>query len=478
MTKSYFKKSYDILTGFFPFQLVIVGYVLNEMFDVSLESTFYVLIVGFITQIWYWRRIEILTAASVLWLIIFDHQFFIHQNITTDNVIYYWVNRAGYYSSQFNVSDAFFKAAILAVLIFGFLFLTRVILIRKMLSKMWFWVPFYLSSLYFLIQMRSEINTATLLLVGLIVSLGNYIFIIPLYLRSIGDRGPISIESVLNIFPMWARGSIFVWNMPIIRNNEKPELLSLRMSGVKYLINIAIFYQVGLWLQNFIFAKKLIFPGVISFYDLGVTGSVYLTDSRSALWVSVLINALFVIWFEMVCFGGVFCALARFFGVQAFRSVYKPYLALSFADFMSRILFYYNQMIVHLFFFPLYDFFRVLRRYRTLRKTLSIFFAVLIGGLFFHVARDRHVFLNAEFQLTPWTYIVGQLPYVSLIALACCIPTAKLARRSFFWRAVVLMGIFVSYAVIIMLSTSFNSETIFTRIAFLKYLFGLDTLGF
>ena len=95
---------------------------------------------------------------------------------------------------------------------------------------------------------------------------------------------------------------------------------------------------------------------------------------RAAIWMHVTIGTL------------------RIAGFNALRGMRNPLAASSIADFWNRVDYYFKEMLVHLFYFPV--FFRYLRRWRYLRMFASVFAAVFIGNSLLHFLMYQRVIME------------------------------------------------------------------------------------
>jgi hypothetical protein len=90
----------------------------------------------------------------------------------------------------------------------------------------------------------------------------------------------------------------------------------------------------------------------------------------------------------MTLFGGAIVACARMAGFRLLRNTYRPLEARTLADFWNRYYFYYKELLVDHFFYPV--FIRCFRTNRRLRIFFATFMAACVGNLLFHFIRDIH----------------------------------------------------------------------------------------
>lgn len=126
---------------------------------------------------------------------------------------------------------------------------------------------------------------------------------------------------------------------------------------------------------------------------------------------------------------GVGISVFRLAGIYLPRAVCRPYLARSFNDYFRRVLFYYSEIILHLFFYPIYEMIYPYRKSRQQRLQLALFLALFIGGWIFHVVVTWQTFMFFGWQ-TAWTTCLSWLPYFALVGFACCLSALGwIARR-------------------------------------------------
>jgi len=144
--------------------------------------------------------------------------------------------------------------------------------------------------------------------------------------------------------------------------------------------------------------------------------------------------------------GHQFIATARMAGFNARRNTYKPFLATSVSDFFNRYYYYFKELLVDCFFYPVI--YSLPRR----RIKLSLFVATLaaagIGNFAYHLIRDLHVVAERGFMRTLVDSRVHAL-YCLVLAIAIFVsqlrriggrsePPTGLSR----WRRIVLVWLF------------------------------------
>ena len=108
---------------------------------------------------------------------------------------------------------------------------------------------------------------------------------------------------------------------------------------------------------------------------------------RSLSWVSLLVYFLDDL-LSMAIWGGSIVACARMAGFRLLRNTYRPMEARTLAEFWNRYYFYYKELLVDHFFYPV--FLRCFRANRKLRMFFATFMAACVGNLLYHFLRDIH----------------------------------------------------------------------------------------
>ncbi|MGZ3721791.1 MAG: hypothetical protein ACXVA9_02595 [Bdellovibrionales bacterium] len=144
-------------------------------------------------------------------------------------------------------------------------------------------------------------------------------------------------------------------------------------------------------------------------------------------WMLIFLNNIFLLC-AIAATSGIAVATYRLAGIYIPRSMFRPHRAASFLDFYRRCFFYYSEILVHIFFQPVFHLVGKLNGHRLMRTQLSLFLTVLAGGLIFHILfvwQQFRVFDSAD---VVWN-ILSWIPFFTAIALACCISYLNLFSR-------------------------------------------------
>jgi hypothetical protein len=91
---------------------------------------------------------------------------------------------------------------------------------------------------------------------------------------------------------------------------------------------------------------------------------------------------------NMTVWGGAIIVCARMAGFRLLRNTYRPMESTTLAEFWNRYYFYYKELLVDHFFYPV--FLRYFRTNRKLRMFFATFMAACVGNLTYHFLRDIH----------------------------------------------------------------------------------------
>ena len=197
-------------------------------------------------------------------------------------------------------------------------------------------------------------------------------------------------------------------------------------------------------------------------------------SSRPWLALSLVWSQLdFALWFGL--WGHMVIATARFAGVRLPRSSWRPLESRTMVDYFNRILYYFKELMVDLFFTP--SFLRYFKKHPRVRMFFATFMAAGVGNMVYHFLRD--IDLAADMGLVELFTSFSSYAFYCVV-LACAIgisqlrisaghrPSSTLPGRI---QAFVLIWGFVSLLQIFGDET--RSHTLAERMQFLFYLLGL-----
>jgi len=164
-------------------------------------------------------------------------------------------------------------------------------------------------------------------------------------------------------------------------------------------------------------------PFVLGFQQYNQLGAPLLQS-----WSAVCLHTLNFI--AILCASsGVSIAFVRMSGIYIPRDTFRPYAAKSFNEFLRRLLFYYSEILVNIFIYPIWENLRFLIRYKKLRLALTLLGGVGLGGWLAHMIFMGGYFVMAGGALNGFYFFVKWIPYFLLLGIACTISALGILRK-------------------------------------------------
>jgi hypothetical protein len=179
----------------------------------------------------------------------------------------------------------------------------------------------------------------------------------------------------------------------------------------------------------------------------------------------------------MTIWGGSIVVCARMAGFRLLRNTYRPLESKTLAQFWNRYYFYYKELLVDHFFYPV--FLRCFRSNRKLRMFFATFMAACVGNLLFHFIRDIHFVA----ELGWWNALSGEAShalYTVLLAIGVGVSQMRVQDRGQskgFLRGRVLPCLWVTlfFCILHVFDAPLDRvHSIGQRAGFLSYLVGID----
>ena len=140
-------------------------------------------------------------------------------------------------------------------------------------------------------------------------------------------------------------------------------------------------------------------------------------------WASLIAGFFEAIFFVSI-YGHRFVACCRMAGFNALRNTYRPLSSRTVAEFFNRYYFYFKELLVDFFFYPM--FLKHFKKSGRLRLVAAIFAAACFGNAYYHFFRD----LGFIQKLGVVRALVGyQVTLFYCVALATGISISNLRRR-------------------------------------------------
>lgn len=262
--------------------------------------------------------------------------------------------------------------------------------------------------------------------------------------------------------------------------NEE-ELARSQLAGIKLLI-LALLWQGAMALMTgVVFAG----PGngithVVGGHTLGIPQLGRLIGSESAVpvWISwaSIYSELFWQVLRRAAHGHIVIAIFRLFGFNIFRNTYKPLLAESVLEFWNRYFYYFKEVLNEFFFLPTFS--RYFHQWPRIRLCAAVFAAALIGNMYFHILKAKHLLVLGDF-VTLWGAYHARIFYCFLLALGICVSMLRtqqraqqLPRSGLSIRIMHIGGVWTFFALIYIWNVH-PGIPFLARVSFFLHLFGL-----
>jgi hypothetical protein len=248
------------------------------------------------------------------------------------------------------------------------------------------------------------------------------------------------------------------------------ELAVTQLKGVKLLAWVWILHLLARSLQ--IIASSLRLPTFDAAFLKHLAGDPY---PWYTCWGSVIFTFLHSL-LEMAIWSGPIVAAGRLAGYRLLRNTYRPLSSRTLVDFWNRYYFYFKELLVDLFFYPI--FLRFFKKHRRLRLFFATFMAAAVGNFIFHFIRDHQSVAEIGLGKT----IVGFQSYAFYCAvLSLGIGLSQLrARRGHSRRGWVRgqllpsAGVMLFYCLMEVFMVTDPPHSLRVRCSFLLHLFGVD----
>jgi hypothetical protein len=204
-----------------------------------------------------------------------------------------------------------------------------------------------------------------------------------------------------------------------IEARDSQQLAVTQLKGLKLLawsLLISVFAQ---YFAQFVHGYLALPEFRVAFYH----SAQHTPDPWWACWASVLLAFLEDI-ITISIWGHRFVACCRMAGFNALRNTYRPLSSRTIAEFWNRYYFYFKELMVDFFFYPV--FLNFFKKRKKLRMAVATFAAAGFGNAFYHFIRDLHYI--SEMGL--WKAIAAYHVYVFYcVMLAGAITVSQLRKR-------------------------------------------------
>lgn len=368
-------------------------------------------------------RLEIVLAATLIASVFFNQHFFsIHLfSFTLDDSLFLFSEKN---FLSINNSLAYFLAIFVYLLVFASLFKIH----KRFIKHLTFASTTFLSLaiISFIGMTQCLFNqqsswTVVFALSGLVLArCAFYIFNYILFF----DRLPADRKSAAAVIqPFW----FLTFEVPenpsySVEEGEKEkslnlETLNILITCVFYKLVLVVYFSIWNMLETG--KATLIVDDIALVNSLGISvlrewqerGPLSLLLCLFSYSFSYLGSSFFV-------YGRIVVSVARLCGFNLPDYINSPWKSHSFADFFSRIMYYYNIIIVNLFFYPALEFFRKFRLSSKARVFISLNWALMFGGFVARFLKDVYKVYKFGFLESLLMNLSLAFPYTVVLALA------------------------------------------------------------
>ena len=177
------------------------------------------------------------------------------------------------------------------------------------------------------------------------------------------------------------------------------EFAVAQLKGVKLLTWTMVLVVIDVAIQFALLKADI--PTLEEAIDRNLTGSIPVWLCWASLTGSFILVVLQITIYGHTLIGGL-----RLLGFKALRNTYAPFRARSIAEFWNRFYFYFKELLVDHFYYPVY--LRYFKRSPRLRIVFATFAAACFGNAFYHFGRD----VNYVAQLGLWRALTGFQVYL------------------------------------------------------------------
>nr|CAX83883.1 conserved uncharacterized protein [uncultured bacterium] len=164
---------------------------------------------------------------------------------------------------------------------------------------------------------------------------------------------------------------------------SRSELAKTQLAGLKLLLLALLWEQCLDLLDWLFFSFDPNMPPLFKLHHINelIAMSATHMPHLGVVWSSLILDMVYETT-QLAIYGHMIVGCLRLFGFYLFRNTYKPLLAKSLVDFWNRYYFYFKELLVDFFFFPVYlSFFRNHPKLRIFAATMA---SACFGNFYYH----------------------------------------------------------------------------------------------
>ncbi len=174
------------------------------------------------------------------------------------------------------------------------------------------------------------------------------------------------------------------------RADKPTDISRVQISGIKLLLLSKLWFFVEIVFSAIAYGKPGSFlESFLQGRSLGLAPMSQLIGSTPvSFYVSwgSLIAELFHFVITLAAAGHLIIGCLRLFGYSVFRNTYKPLLAETIIEFWNRLFYYFKELLVEFFFYPVFA--NYFKGSPKLRMFAAIMAAAFLGNIYYHFMRD------------------------------------------------------------------------------------------
>ena len=251
-----------------------------------------------------------------------------------------------------------------------------------------------------------------------------------LYIRQIGTSTSQHFSNLLmTLHPFMTRsmeGQEFL-NLRFYETSTEEEMMLEVKNGALLIIRGVLIIEalklLGLWLAEYLRRKYQLPDTNPSHLEIFAREN-YLVSMRFSPedhWLLLFWSGFNFLFETNYGYGGICIGIARSMGFTLHSVTDHPWRARTFAEFCGRFLYYYSYILNNYFYLPMR---RLLNKWRApmaFAKPFAMFFAIYVGGVYYHFLRDvRGIFKGPPVDGTI-KYIFITSPFFIFWGLACAL---------------------------------------------------------
>lgn len=229
-----------------------------------------------------------------------------------------------------------------------------------------------------------------------------------------------------------------------------------QLAGMKLFLLAGLWALAGEFIRGAAYGESNAFHGALGGFSLGLPRFHDMVADVDAYplwrrWISLYVGLVLAV-LHLAATTHVFIGWLRLFGFYIFRNTYKPLLAESVVDFWGRYYYYFKELLVNFFFYPVFA--RHFKKSPRLRMFAAVFAAAFVGNLYYHWLRIDGARAAGDFAAM-WDRLQSRAFYCLLLATGIYVSMRREQQRAKEKRArglprkmVAIFGVWTFFSII------------------------------